>query len=329
MKRLLFVVLAAALLWSGYWFIGARGVSAGLTAWFDARRADGWVAEYDDFSVRGFPNRFDATWQDLTLADPDTGIALTLPIFQFLSLSYRPNHVIAAWPPEMTLATPTDRVRLTNDTLRASIRLGTTAELELERAVLEGKNLELSGAATGSMETLSLAAERTGATTYRIGADARDLTPPASLLKDILGDQAFPHRVQSVHLDATATFDRAWDLSAIEVSRPQPTAITLTDLSATWGVMEFRATGDLTIDNTGLASGPLTLEAKEWQEMLAIAEATGTMSDLVAQAARGLLSMAAEASGDPNTIDVDLTARDGFMYYGVLPVGPMPRIILR
>lgn len=329
MKRLFFIVLAAALLWSGYWVIGSRGVASGITAWFDDRRAEGWVADYDAFAVRGFPNRFDATWQALTLADPETGIAWTMPQFQLLALSYRPNHVIAAWPKEMTVATPTDRLTVTNGRLRASLRLAPNTAMELETSVLEGRDIAFSGAETGSLAELHLAAERQAETTYRIGLDARDLSPPAPVLRGVFGDQALPDTMEMAHLDATVAFDRPWDISAIEDSRPQPTSIALTDLSAKWGVMEFRATGDLEIDAAGRASGPLTLQAKEWQEMLAIAEATEAMSDIVIMAVRGMLQMLANASGNPNSIDVDLTLDNGIVLYGALPVAQIPPLILR
>ena len=329
LKRLFFVIIAAAALWSGYWFIGARGASAGLTAWFDARRAEGWVAEYDDFGIRGYPNRFDATWQDLTLADPDTGIAWTMPVFQLLALSYQPNHVIAAWPEEMTLATPTDKLTITSETLRASLRLAKSTQLELETSVLEGRNIAFSGAETGSLGELHLAADRQAETTYRIGLDARDISPPAPVVRGIFGDQALPETVQLAHLDATVTFDRPWDITALEVSRPQPTNIVLSDLRAAWGVMEFRATGEIELNAAGLASGPLSVQAKEWREMLAIAEATGAMTDFVANAARGVLQMAADASGNPNSIDVELKLKDGVAYFGVLPVFAVPPVVLR
>lgn len=329
MKRLFFVVLVAALMWSAYWVIGSRSLANGFTAWFDARRAEGWVAEYDDFGVRGFPNRFDATWRAITLADPDTGVALDMPIFQLLALSYKPNHVIAAWPQEMQLSTPSDKLTLTNDRLRASLRLAPNTALELERVVLEGLNIGLKGAGTGHLGEVHLAAERRDDTTYRVGIDAQDLTPPSQALQNIFGDQALPETMQVAHLDATIAFDRPWDISAIEVSRPQPTRIAISALRAAWGVMEFQANGEIDVDINGRVSGTLAMQAVEWQDMLEIARTSGALSDTAASAARGVLQMAANASGNPNSIDVELTLKDGIAYLGFIPLGPVPRIILR
>ncbi|WP_375174588.1 DUF2125 domain-containing protein [Pseudooceanicola sp.] len=329
MKRLFFIVIAVALLWSGYWIIGASGVKSGLTAWFDARRAEGWVAEYDDLAVQGYPNRFDATWTNMTLADPDTGIAWTLPRFQLLALSYQPNHVIAAWPSEMQVATPLDKLDITSDRLRASLRLNPGTALELERMVLEGHDIAFSGADTGSLEELHLAAERTGEASYRLGLDGRNLSPPAPLLQAWLGNQALPETLQMARLDATVVFDRPWDITALEDSRPQPVGIDLTNMRAEWGVMELQAKGRVEIDARGRPSGKVSLQAVHWQDLLEIARASGALTDSAAAATRTVLDLAAKSAGNPNSIDVELTFEDGLTYIGFVPIGPAPYIYLQ
>ena len=59
MRALLAVILLAAGLWSAYWVIGSRSTLGAFESWFDARRAEGWVAEAGTLGVQGFPNRFD------------------------------------------------------------------------------------------------------------------------------------------------------------------------------------------------------------------------------------------------------------------------------
>ena len=44
MKRLISLVLIAALGWSGYWFWQAHIARQAVTGWFEDRRADGWQA---------------------------------------------------------------------------------------------------------------------------------------------------------------------------------------------------------------------------------------------------------------------------------------------
>jgi len=328
-KRLLIVILVAAGLWSAYWFVGASGTKSALTSWFDQRRAEGWVADYSDFGVRGFPNRFDATWRDLSVADPATGVALDMPIFQILALSYRPNHVIAVGPHEMQIATPQDKFTLTSDQLRASLRLKAGTALELEQAQMEGANLELSGADTGALDQLNLATQRTGDTTYRYGVEATGLTPPVTMLRDLMGDTALPERMESTQLDATVTFDKPWDRSALETARPQPQQIDLANLRAKWGVMELQATGDLTMDELGYASGTLAVQATNWRDMVEIAQQSGALPENAAEMVIGVLGMAAQSSGNPDKLDAEITLRNGQAMLGFIPLGPVPPIRLR
>ena len=79
MRALLAVILVATGLWAGYWVIGSRTTHSAFEGWFDARRAEGWVAETSSLGVQGFPNRFDVVFEDLILADPATGLAWEAP----------------------------------------------------------------------------------------------------------------------------------------------------------------------------------------------------------------------------------------------------------
>lgn len=329
MKRLLIVILAVAGLWSAYWFIGASSSRNAFEGWFQQRRTEGWVADYTNFALRGYPNRFDATWKNLAIADPATGVALDMPIFQILALSYRPNHVIAAAPHEMQIATPLAKYTLSSDKLRASLRLQPNTALELERAVLEGVNLALSGAETATLSDLNLAAQRMGDTTYRYGISATGLTLPAPLLRDIFGGAALPERMETAQLDATVTFDKAWDRTAIDTARPQPLKIDLTNLRAKWGVMEFQAKGPLEVNEVGLATGTLAVQATNWQDMLSIARQSGALPENAARLAESFLGMAAKASGNPNKLDAEITLRDGMAFMGFIPLGPVPPLNLR
>ncbi|WP_239520660.1 DUF2125 domain-containing protein [Pseudooceanicola aestuarii] len=331
MKRLVYVILAAALLWSGYWVVGAIGAKRGLNAWFDARRAEGWVAEHSDFTLRGFPNRFDATWRDMTLADPDTGLAWELPIFQLLALSYRPTHVIAVWPREMQVATPQAKLPVTNDDLRASLRLEAGTELALIQSNLVASNLAVQTNDPARMDNLRLALARRGDTgsTYRLGVQADGVSPPAALVRRMAGGVALPDAVQEVKIDADVTFDKPWDISALEVARPQPQRIALSLARAEWGRLALQATGTLDIDARGLPSGDLDVQARNWQDMLRVAVSAGALSEGAARSAESALGLMARLKGNPNTLDVTLSFRDGMVTFGPIPLGPAPVLRLR
>ena len=88
MKWLLGAILLAAAAWSGMWYFAAETRRDGLRDWFEARRDEGWQADYGDLALRGFPNRYDATITDIALADPERGLVFTAPFLQILTLAY-------------------------------------------------------------------------------------------------------------------------------------------------------------------------------------------------------------------------------------------------
>ena len=106
MRNLIILIIAACMLWGGYWFAGSRAVQSGLTGWFSDQQRNGWIVEYSALKTRGFPNRFDTTITDLTLVDPRSGVAWLLPNFQIFALSYKPNHIIAVWPERQSIKLP-------------------------------------------------------------------------------------------------------------------------------------------------------------------------------------------------------------------------------
>ena len=105
MRVLLALMVAAAALWSGYWALAARGIEHGLSGWVEARRADGWAADVGTIEVHGFPARFDSAITDLALADPQTGLAWSVPELRIESRSTKPHHFRVIWPETQQIAT--------------------------------------------------------------------------------------------------------------------------------------------------------------------------------------------------------------------------------
>ena len=81
MRALLTVIVIAALAWSIYWVVGSTGANTAFKTWFEDRRSEGWVADVSSLETKGFPNRFDTTFSDISLADPETGLAWEAPFF--------------------------------------------------------------------------------------------------------------------------------------------------------------------------------------------------------------------------------------------------------
>lgn len=334
MRILLAIVLIAAVGWSGYWLIGAAAAERHARSWLEARRAEGWVAEAQSIDTRGFPNRFDTTLEAIELADPETGVAWRAPIFQVLALSYRPRHVIAVWPGEQTVATPNQRITLTSGDMRASARVGDGSELPLLQAVLTVDTLGLASTAgwQAAMADAQVAVRQSPAqsSVYDVDMEANRLTLPGGVVRLLSRSGLAGEVAEGVSLQAQIAFNRPWDRRAVEEQRPQPRRIDLALARAQWGELELRLAGTLAIDVEGTPEGEITVQATNWREILAVAIASGAVSEGVGDLIEGGLGQVAALSGNARTIDVPLRFRGGRVSLaGILPLGPAPRFRLR
>ncbi|MBT9384656.1 DUF2125 domain-containing protein [Pseudooceanicola sp. CBS1P-1] len=325
------LVLVLAIGWAGFWFWGAHALRQGLEGWFAERRAAGWQAEYSAFSVQGFPNRFDADWKDLSLADPRSRLAVQLPEFGLYTLSYTPHHLIAVAPSEIQIATPWVSFPLEDDDLRASLRLHPGRALELERVQMAGKNLFLGGQVAMSVADLSLAMAQDAATParYRLGLEATGVTPPARILNRLGAATALPETLDEVKLDAEVTFTRPWDRQALNATRPQPRHIDLAAARIHWGALLLQASGTLDVDAQGRPDGELDLKAENWRQMLTLATKAHALDPKAAKQIEGVLGFMAGLGGDRDRLEAKITFRQGVAWLGILPLGPVPPLRLR
>lgn len=330
MIRLIVIVLVVSLAWMIWWVTGQTAYERGLSSWIEQRRGEGWAADVGSLVTGGFPNRFDTTLTDLRLADPDTGVAWSVPALHFLSLAYKPHQVIAVVPEAHRFSTPLGAFDISHEDARASLFLKPETALGLDQAILVLSGLEVDAEAGWDTSLVSgrFAAESVPATlnTYRLGAEIEGLTPSAPLRRLLDPARVLPDTVETLRLDATAAFDRPWDRFAVEDARPQPTRIDLTDLSARWGTAMFRATGELDVTEDGFPEGEITIRAEEWRKILDMAVASGVLPEnAVGPLERGLELM----SGPRDTLDATLGFRGGFVRLGIIPIAPAPRILIR
>lgn len=332
MRVLIAIILAAVLGWGGYWFIGATATEAALAGWIEARRAEGWVADYAKLGTRGFPNRFDTTVTGLDLADPDTRVAWSAPFFQILSLSYRPGHVILIWPDRQSLSTPDSRTEITAGDMRASTVVDLAPSLPLDRAVLEMEAMGFTGSKGGhaTLDHGQLAIRRTGdeGALYDIHFQATGYTPSARFMQALEGGTLLADKFDGMSVDMSVRFDAPWDRYAIERARPQIRALELRLLKADWGQLDLWAAGSLEVDAEGIPTGEITVKAKNWPEMVEIARASGALPEALVGTVTGALEFLSKLSGDPETLDIPLRLKRGLVSLGPVPIAPAPRLVI-
>lgn len=326
MRALVWVLVAAAVTWGGYWFVGARALENGAQAWFQDQAGAGWLAERSSLSVSGFPNRFDLTVNDLRLADPETGFGWTAPFVQVLSLSYKPWHVIAALPNLQQVQTPEQDLSVASDRLQGSIVVVPGTNLILDRVTLVGDALRITSDLgwTVGVDTLRFATKQAapGGTMHEIGVELLGLMPDARITSAL---PQLPGKLDRLHLDAVVTLTAPLDRNAGK-SRPQALQIDLKDLQLAWGPLVLTGTGSVQSGSGGLAEGRVGLTLRNWREAIPLAVAAGLITAEVAPTWQNMFALLAAQSGDPADLDLPLVFAKGRMSLGPLPLGPAPRL---
>ncbi len=334
MRTLLTVIVILALGWSIYWAIGSTGANTAFKTWFEDRRAEGWVADVSTLETKGFPNRFDTTFSDVSLADPETGLAWEAPFFQIFALSYKPNHVIAVWPNEQRIATPLAKYDVESQDMRASLVTEAATTLPLDRLTLTAEAvsvLEIGTKEPSRAEALTVAVERqpVAQNSYRLGFKADGFSPALDLRLQIDPKGSLPDKLDALSADLTVDFDAPWDLNAIQQARPQPRRIGLRLAEARWGQLELQAAGEVTVDEAGIPEGEITIKARNWRDILKLAVETGAIPEAFAGSLEDGLSLMSQLAGNPQTLDIPLGLRGGRVLLGPVPIGPAPRLVLR
>ncbi len=327
MLRLVAVLVVAALLWMCWWVIGHSAYKRSLASWMEQRRNDGWVAEFSDITTRGFPNRFDTTMSDLTLADPYTGIAWSAPFVQLLSLAYKPHEVIAVLPNEHVISTPLETLSVSHDDARASIHFKPSTDLAPERArlVLKAPRIRSSRGWTVSSTEWRFAIETVPVreNTYRVGFELLELSLPDMPRRALDSSQALPDRIGAVRADAEFGLDAPIDQRFLERAHLGISRLDLADLSVRWGEFSFSASGNLTVSRDGVPDGEIMLRVAEWRAILDLVETAGILEPAFRDALETALEL---MSGHEVALELPLVFSGGQLSLGVVPLGRAPRL---
>ncbi len=299
MRALFFVVAALAALYAGYWFVGSSQVETRAEAALAQLEARGWEVDYSDLSTNGFPSRFDTTLTDLRLVSPDGQIAWSAPFLQVFALSYRPNQIIAVWPPEQTLAIAGQLLGVRSDGLRASGTARLSTDLPLDHATVESGPLDLTSDRgwSASLGRLLAAIREAGPApaTYDVFLEAEDLTSPAVTAA-----------LELLRIDAQVVLDRPLDRRATVA--PRPLTIALREARLAQGDVAVTASGDLAPDTQGFLAGEVVLGVENWRSLLDLLQELGLLPfdrrTLVEGAFQGL-------SRGEDRIEVPVTFADG------------------
>lgn len=343
MRKLLFLLVAMVALWSGYWFVGSNAVRGGVEDWFADAATQGLVAENAGVSVSGFPNRFDLTVEGLNLADPKSAVGWKAPFLQVFAMTWKPWHIIAAFPPEQEVALPDQVVTLGSEGLRASFRAKPAMDLPLAAVILEADRLTARSttgwtlSAGRSVASISADEEVPGAgdapNTYVLSLDIVEMAPDPGFVAAVkavaipdLPASDLPDKVESLGAGIYLTLSAPLDRHA-GAARPRLIRIEVSQMNFSWGALTASAKGLVEADDQGYAAGEVTVEITNWNRLPAILVAAGVVKpEMAPTIARGMQALAAQ-SPDLSVLSLTLKLAGGQMSLGPFPLGPAPLMV--
>ncbi|WP_372603324.1 DUF2125 domain-containing protein [Actibacterium sp.] len=323
MRKLIVLVIVVAALWGGYWAMAARGVNRALDAGTAALQAQGWTLDYSKRALNGFPSRLDTSFSDLRLAPPSKAVTWQAPFFQVLTLSYKPNHLIAVWPQRQQLQTYAGTYDLATSDMRASavFQPDTSLALDHGNAVIKQPVLTLPRGQSLSAQEVRLAIRQIGGdpTRHEAALELDGFDIPVMWLQQAGFGAEAPTVLTLLRINSELTFDRPLDRTGVETGTPAVQSWTLKSLQLTWADMTLNLTGTLTPDASGALSGEATLRATHWRKLLGLWPMTEE------QRARLMLALGA-LSPDGTTLELPVRMAQGQVLVAGLPVGPAPRL---
>ncbi|WP_298973939.1 DUF2125 domain-containing protein [uncultured Roseobacter sp.] len=334
MRRFIWLAVLAAVGWSIWWTVATLGLVRGIDGWFAARQSEGWQAETSAIAFEGYPFDILLTLKDPALADPETGVAFEASALTLQAKLWAPGSMTLGLPDDpILLANPEDRYRLLTQKGQARLSVKTNAALELEDMMAAADAWLLSRDAgdllSGGASEAAVQQDAEDPATYQFDLNVDALRPGEVMRDTLFIPEDWPVNFDRLTVQARVHFDRPWDVTALEVSRPQPRRIVINEAEAIWGELRLRFAAGLEVDEVGNASGTVNVQARNWRAMLTLAETGGVLPSALKPQIEQALSTFAGLSGNPEALDLTLTLREGFVSLGFLPLGQAPRLILR
>ena len=328
------LVVILAVLWGGWWGVASYGMGAGISAWLQDRRGEGWQAEISNLTTAGFPNQITKRLNGLALADPDSGVALTAEYIEVTANALRPGDVTITVPPSpVSFATPDGRgtLNMADGIMTLNLHPGTSLELEHLGWTAGAWQVQARDGSLIQADALSVVMQQNQnmPNAYEISATAPQFQPGTIPRQTLRIPDNWPVTFDALNLSMDVTFDRPWDRIALEQRRPQPRKITLHLAEAAWADLRLNLAADLDVSPDGTPSGTLSIQARNWQQMLDLAVTAQILPPDWRDEAERALSALARTSGNPNTIDAKLTLRNGLISLGFLPLAPAPKLQIR
>lgn len=322
MRWLMNLIIFAGLGWSGYWFVGAQAQERLLANWLESSRANGWVAQTDEMNVTGFPNRFDTIITGLDLQGPNGDWGWKSEGFQVYALSYKPNHIILAWPGEQVISNEHGSLTMQGIQMRGSIEVAPNPELTLQRLIIEATDFNIKSSdgweGTAQSANMALFQDEDISTRYRLGIELKDVNIPQEYMAAVVQVGQNTSLISNVLANAYVDFDQEINRGTLESGLPQWSNIEIEQVSLDWGRANLTVSGELRPGANGFIEGNIDFHVENWKILFAAFEQISQLKPSEMTLVEAALNGAAQG----NLLEFSLRFEGGKTLIGPFSIGP-------
>lgn len=333
MRFLIRCFILISVLFCGWWALASYGVSQAISSWAEDADARGWQVETQT-SQAGFPFNIRTNVATFEVLDTATQSLIKAKGATVSARTYWPGYVDIALPETpMVFADAAQLTSLQTTDGKATLRLRPGFALELRAATLDATRwaMLLNQAPLISGGAFAVAAHQDSEirARYDIALEASDLTP-GNLPRRLLSLPAsWPISFDAFTAEGSVTFDAPLTADSMEGTLPQFRQITLTQALVAWGALSLNANGKLDVDANGVPTGVVNVQAKNWRNLLDLAQQAGALPSSQRGQIELVLGLLANRSGKPEDMDINIAFENGRMAVSGIPLGPAPRFVLQ
>jgi hypothetical protein len=320
------VALAAAAAYSGYWFVTAERLRAGVERWAAARQAEGSELHWQTIASEGFPFSFRLRITDARL---DGNRPLPFSASASVLLGEAAPWNLRRWalraPEGAGLAMPVEGTTLAAPTLDGAFSLPAAGGMTL---TLRAYDVAASGTTTLHIDEADLqlalpdhapASHSDTAVDATLRLARLALPRPVPPLGDIVDTLTIGGSVKGALPQGPLR-------DSLSLWREDGGTIELQEGSIQWGALALRATGTLGLDDGLQPIGALTATVVDQNTVIDAAVAQGTMRANDANLAKIVLGLMAKpgADGRPQ-LTVPLSIQNRRLYLGPAQIATLPR----
>ncbi len=327
MKPLRIVVLVIVLLalaagaYTGYWFIAAGRLQAGLEKWVAARRAQDYALQWRKESVEGFPLRFRIALADASIARGNS-YRIAVPEIAGEALPWDATHWHVTAPRGGTGTAQGVAATISAQSLTGDVRLGDDAtDIDVSILALAG-----AGANAGQLAAHITLPRQAPHSDRDLGLAATVQLYHLVLPKPVtaLGDTVENFAIDVKIMGGLTPGD--WR-RALAAWRDEGGNVEIDQANVQWGALRLEANGTLALDRDMQPIAALTASIVDHAALIDAAVAAGILPKKNSMLVRLVLDLLAKRGADGQMrLTAPVTVQNGTLAIGRAEIGKLPRI---